>query len=88
MININLMLTNPWSHKFEQLWGKGGKLIKHKAWEVEVYRSETIVELEFRWSVRTDHAGITFGLGLFSWTLRAQLYDTRHWNYNSSSWSS
>jgi hypothetical protein len=87
MININLTLTNPWSDRFEPLYGKGGKLFKHKAWEVEVYRSDTVIEFEGRLSFRTDHAGITIGLGLFSWTARFQIYDTRHWDSNTRKWT-
>jgi hypothetical protein len=81
MLVLNFVINNPWSDRFEPLRSWSGKLFKHKAWEIEVYRCETIVELETRFSVRTDHAGLTVGLGLFSYALRAQFYDTRHWNY-------
>jgi hypothetical protein len=86
MIVLNLAINNPWSDRFEPLRAWGGKLFKHKAWEFEIYRCETIVELEARFSIRTDHAGLTVGLGLFSYALRAQLYDTRHWDYNTNNW--
>ena len=86
MIVLNLVINNPWSDRFEPLRAWGGKLFKHKAWEFEIYRCETIVELEARFSIRTDHAGLTVGLGLFSYALRAQLYDTRHWDYNTNNW--
>lgn len=86
MIILNLVINNPWSDRFEPVRAWDGRLFKHKAWEIEIYRSETIVELEARFSIRTDHAGLTVGLGLFSYTLRAQFYDTRHWNYKTKKW--
>lgn len=86
MIYINLTLRNPWSDKFEivRVWSK--QLFKHKAWEVEIYRSDTIAEFETKLTIREDHAGLMLGLGLFSYTLRAQFYDTRHWNYEEKRW--
>jgi hypothetical protein len=86
MIYINLTLRNPWSDRFEPLISRGGKLFTNKAWEIEAYRSDTVAEFETRLTVREDHAGLTIGLGLFSYTLRAQFYDTRHWNYEKKAW--
>jgi hypothetical protein len=86
MIYINLTLRNPWSDKFEHVRAWDGRLFKHKAWEVEIYRSDTVAEVEAKVSVCEDHAGVTLGLGLFSYTLRAQFYDTRHWNYAKKEW--
>jgi hypothetical protein len=86
MIYINFTFRNPWSDQFEPMVSRGGKLSKNKAWEFELYRSDTIAEFETRLTVREDHAGLTIGLGLFSYTLRAQFYDTRHWNYEKKVW--
>jgi hypothetical protein len=86
MININLSLTNLCSDLFEPCWSWGKRINKYKAVEVETYRSNTIVEFEVRLRFREDHAGLTIGLGLFSYTLRAQFYDTRHWNYEKKAW--
>jgi hypothetical protein len=77
---------NPLSNRFEPTWSWGKKLTKNKALELEFYRSNTIVEFESRLTFREDHAGLTLGLGLFSYTLRAQFYDTRHWNYDKKVW--
>ena len=86
MIYINLSLMNPWSDRFEPVWSWGKKLFADKAIEIEYYRSNTIAEFECRLTAREDHAGLTLGLGLFSYTLRAQVYDTRHWNYEKKAW--
>jgi hypothetical protein len=77
---------NPWSDRFEPIHSWSKKLFKHKAVEVEYYRSNTIAEFECRFTSREDHAGLTLGLGLFSYTLRAQFYDSRHWNYEKKEW--
>lgn len=86
MIYLNLTINNPFSDKFEPVYANGGKLFKHKAWEFQIYRSNTIAELEARATVREDHAGVRLGLGLFSWTVEFQLYDGRHWNYDKNCW--
>ncbi len=86
MIYINLSLINPWSDRFEPVWSWDKKLTKNKAVEIEVYRSNTVIEFEARLRHREDHAGLTIGLGLLSYTLRAQFYDTRHWNYEKKAW--
>ncbi len=86
MIYINLSLINPWSDRFKPLWSWGRRLTKNKAIEVEVYRSNTVAEFEARLRHREDHAGLTIGLGLFSYTLHIDFYDTRHWNYATKQW--
>jgi hypothetical protein len=86
LIYINLSLINPWSDLFKPVWSWDKKVTKNKAIEVEVYRSNSIAEFETRLRFREDHAGLTFGLGLFSYTLNAQFYDTRHWNYEKKAW--
>lgn len=86
MININLTLRNPWSDQFEPLRSYSKLLTKHSALELEVYRSDTVAEVEVKLTHREDHAGLTLGVGLFSWTIRLQFYDTRHWNYALGKW--
>lgn len=86
MIYINFTIRNPWSSKFEHKFARGGTITKHKAWEFEVYRSDTVAEFETRITTREDHAGVMLGFGLLSWTVRAQIYDTRHWNHDAERW--
>jgi len=86
MIYLNLTIRNPWSDNFEHVLARSGKLSKHKAWEFEIYRSDTIAEFETKLSIREDHAGFMLGLGIFSYTIRFQFYDTRHWNYDKKAW--
>jgi hypothetical protein len=86
MIYLNLTLENPWSDRFEHLYVWARTLPFHKAWELEIYRSNTIAEVELKFRMRENHAGLTLGLGLFTWTMRFQIHDTRHWNYEKGSW--
>jgi hypothetical protein len=86
MICLNLTIRNPWSDRFEIVVSRGKKITQNKAWEFEIYRSDTVIELETRITVREDHAGVVLGFGLLSWTVRAQIYDTRHWNYETKKW--
>jgi hypothetical protein len=86
MIYLNLTIRNPWSDQFKHVCAKSGKINKNKTWEFEIYRSDTIAELETRFTIREDHAGIKLGLGLFGWTVRAQTYDIRHWDYEAKQW--
>ena len=86
MIYLNLSLMNPWSDRFAPTLSWSKSVSRYKAVEVEVYRSNTVAEFEVRLRFREDHAGLTLGLGLFSYTLRAQFYDIRHWNYEKKAW--
>jgi hypothetical protein len=86
MISLNFTVRNPWSDLFKHVQAWNGKLFVNKAWEIEIYRSDTIIEFESKFTVRQDHAGLTIVLGLFSYTLRAQFYDTRHWDYAGKKW--
>jgi hypothetical protein len=86
MIYLNLTIRNPWSDQFELVVAQGGKIAQNKVWEFEIYRSDTIAELETRITVREDHAGVMLGFGLLSWTVRAQIHDTRHWDHEAKKW--
>lgn len=86
MIYLNFTIRNPWSDQFKNVCAKSGKISKNKAWEFEIYRSDTVAEFETRVTIREDHAGVKLGLGLFGWTVNAQIYDIRHWNYDTKQW--
>jgi hypothetical protein len=86
VIYLNLTIRNPWSDQFELVVAQGGKITQNKVWEFEIYRSDTVAEFEARFTVREDHAGVMLGFGLLSWTIRTQIYDTRHWDYEAKKW--
>ena len=86
MIDLHFKLNNPWSDRWNFLWSKHRMIVKHKAWELGVYRTNTIVELYFHYRIRCDHAGVKFMFSLFGYTIELNLYDTRHWDYDNKTW--
>ena len=75
--------------KWESVLSRRGKTRwPNKAWEVEVHNFGwgNIIDFEFAWTRRTDHAGLRLKLGLFGYLMEATLYDTRHWDSNKGQW--
>lgn len=57
------------------------RLTKNKACELEfLYDSQTFIKCELRVSTKTDHAGLSFEIGLFGYSIHFIFYDIRHWN--------
>lgn len=86
MINLRLSITNPWTSIWDAGWSWGKKLSKNKAWELQIYRSNVLLEAEVNLTHRQDHAGLKLELGLLTWCLSFNVYDTRHWNYDQGCW--
>jgi hypothetical protein len=87
MIYVSFNLTNPWGlPKFLHLGNVHGKFTKNKAWELEHYRCSSIVEFQFSFSTRRDHAGLEMTVGLLGYNIHANIYDCRHWNTDTNSW--
>ncbi len=86
MINLRLSITNPWSTLWDAGRAWGGMITKNLAWECQLYRSNVLLECELNITHRQDHAGIKIELGLFTWCFTANIYDTRHWNYDKGRW--
>lgn len=83
MINLSFNISNPWRryqqqhNYFYQAW----LLNKNKCLEVQVaHGSSNLLEFDFYWRMRTDHAGVTITLGLFYRFVYINFYDIRHWN--------
>jgi hypothetical protein len=88
MINFNLTISNPFSDQFDPGKVRHGRFGKTKAWELQSMRTNSILEIGFRLSFRCDHAGAGIELGLLGRTVTVTVYDVRHWNYETKSWSS
>ena len=88
MLNFNFSLENPFGSKFKNLGCLSKKITKHKAYELQhCYDATTLLQFEFNYSIRRDHAGLKLSFILFGYTVYFQLYDTRHWDYKQSKWS-
>ena len=91
MVNIalNFLLGNFFvkQNKFRNLWNKTFSVAEHKTIELEfILHTEMLVEFDFMWSSKIDHAGVTIVLGLFGHSLNFNLYDRRHWNEEENRW--
>lgn len=89
IIDSRLSIDSPFDTKreFRHLWCRGGPISRYKAWEAETYLDPvSIVLLSVTVSVKEDHAGFLFGVGLFSFVFNFMIYDTRHWNYETNEW--
>ena len=88
MIYFNINIRNPyWWDRFDNIrnWS-GSAYLKHKYWEIQLYKSAELFRIEFEWTVRQDHAGINFELGLFGYQASFSVYDSRHWDIDNDCW--
>jgi|LauGreDrversion4_2_1035121.scaffolds.fasta_scaffold3139805_1 hypothetical protein len=88
MINFNLNIDNPWSDRWNTVWYTSGLLPKHKAWELNGYRTNLMINAELRLTVKGDHAGLHMMFGLFGYSVEFSIYDTRHWDWENDTWIS
>jgi hypothetical protein len=79
MINFSFGVSNPFSRRWETLFCKHWRYSQYKAAEVQLVADNTIIGLTFRWTVMSDHAGISCDISLLGYTLFMQQYDVRHW---------
>lgn len=86
MIRFNFSISNPWSDRWEILWGKFNSISRYKAWEFNVYETHDIIEVDFHYTVKGDHAGLHLMLGLVGYAVEFHIYDTRHWDYENNTW--
>lgn len=89
ILNLRLEISNPfdrWEY-FRNLGSISGKVTKNKAWELEhSYYSPMLADIDINWTRQQDHAGLRITLGMFGYGVHFQIYDTRHWNYDTNSW--
>ena len=85
MFSLNLSLTNPFSERWNIIFSRV-KRLGNKAIEINFYRTNSIVRFLFEITTHCDHAGSKLELGLLSFELDIQFYDTRHWDYEHKNW--
>ena len=86
MIHVSFGLSNPWGRPFDNLWNRSGLITNHKAWEVELVQTRTLIGFEFSLTQRQSHAGLTVELAVLGRSISFQIYDTRHWNPETGAW--
>lgn len=87
MININVRLTNPISSRWGNIFTTSKLIGKYKVIEANLYKTNTIISIEFKVSFHSDHAGIQFTGGLLGYEVELHFYDTRHWDYENNCWT-
>lgn len=93
MLYFNFTLTNPFKLKEHGqrdfvMWDR--KLTENKAVEFQVsfwgsFRELFSVAVDTNWTGQ-DHAGIRISMTLVGVGFIFNLYDTRHWNYDTHAW--
>lgn len=79
MIYIGFALCNPFSRRFYSVADKVIVISKNKTIEVELFKSNTIVGGSLRVTApKEDHAGFSFDVELFGYSLFFTFYDNRH----------
>ena len=88
MLYLCLNITNPWiESNFTNIFNRSWLLSKFKAFELELIRdTNSLILFVFRATARSDHAGVSFEVGLLGFSINFRLYDTRHWDYDKNSW--
>jgi hypothetical protein len=86
MLHIGFKLYNPFSQRFKTLYYRNGFVTKHKGVELQLMETNYILEFEFSFTTRTDHAGINLDLSLFGYTLNLNMHDIRHWDHQNNTW--
>ena len=86
MIHISFGLSNPWGRPFDNLWNRSGLITTHKAWEIELLQTRTMIGFELSFTQRQSHAGLTVELAVLGRSVCFTIYDTRHWNHETGAW--
>lgn len=87
MIRINFSIDNPWRRsRFYYLGNINGQFTENKCWEIEQYLSGCLIEFDFNFTVRQDHAGFELSLGLLGYNIHGNFYDRRHWDNETNTW--
>ena len=86
MFNLSFSIRNPWSKRWNcvKIWH--GSITKNKHWELQIDKTSDIIAVDVRYSIRQDHAGFFVTLGLFGYEAILNIYDSRHWDYDTNTW--
>jgi hypothetical protein len=84
MLHFNFNLTNPFSKRWDIVRTKHW-LFGYKGIELNLYKTNTILNISFDIRTRTDHSGFNFMLGFLGIEGEVSFYDTRHWDSRATS---
>lgn len=86
MIDFEIKLVNPFSSQWDTAYLSSKLLGNYKAIEANIYKSNVIIGISLRVSIRGDHAGIHIMGGVLGYEGEVHFYDTRHWDYEKNTW--
>lgn len=84
-----LLFRNPFYYKstYKGLWFYHKPATKNKHIEFEIVKDNyNCFKLELEWSRDRSHAGFSFELNLFTFSINGRFYDIRHWDYENNCW--
>jgi len=93
MINFKFDIINPWCKPSDtdmnNFYYTNIKLSENKNFEMQITKCnpDSIFEVEVNlvwWG--SDHAGPSFDIELLGYCFNIQVYDRRHWNYETNDW--
>lgn len=87
MLNISLTIMNPWNDRWDMGKCFSGRITKNKSWELQFPKTNTILCVEFKLTTKQDHAGLYTEFNVFGRGVIFQIYDNRHWDYETQKWS-
>jgi hypothetical protein len=88
MLYFNINIRNPWwSDRWASIKSWSGKTPwEHKFWEAQLMRDVELLGIEFNWTARQDHAGLTLEFGLLGYKVNFSFNDNRHWHTDKGRW--
>lgn len=89
MIDLRFEIKNPWTkNRFKNLGSISGRITKNKSWGLQhTFFDGTILDIEFRFTNKQDHAGLEIVLGILGYGIHFNIYDNRHWDYENNRWA-
>lgn len=87
MINFTFNISNPWSTRWSMIkaW-HGSTPIKHKYWEIQLNKTNSLVSFDLQFNIRQDHAGFFINAALIGYEVMFNIYDHRHWDHKNNRW--
>lgn len=86
---FSFYIKNPYcKNKFDGILCWHEKITKYKNWEFEIIYSDAywfMLEFDLAFTGK-DHAGVRFNIGIGPFACELQIYDSRHWDYDTDTW--
>lgn len=86
---LKFSIRNFWylKNNFKSYFYFHKQLTKFKHIEVECVTDDYhIFDIEFKISIKEDHAGVRAALSFLGKEVYIQIYDYRHWDYKNNCW--